>query len=73
MDRHPISDRAVIPGSHHHRGDPTEYTPEELAFMTALDEFKREHNRPHPTCCEVLKVLKSLGYERRADCREEGK
>jgi hypothetical protein len=36
----------------------------EREFMVALDRYKRSHHRPFPTCCEVLAVLKSLGYRK---------
>ncbi len=46
--------------------DPTtcerDYTPEEIEFMNALDEYKRRSGRMFPTCSEVLEVLLSLGY-----------
>jgi hypothetical protein len=49
--------------------DPTtcerDYSPEELQFMNALDEYKRQSGRMFPTCSEVLEVIKSLGYEKR--------
>ena len=52
--------------------DPTcsdlEYSPAELEFMLAMERYRREHHRRFPTCCEVLAVVKSLGY-RKADCR----
>ena len=41
-----------------------EYTDEEREFMVAMDRYKREYGRPNPTVCEVLAVLKSLGYEK---------
>lgn len=41
-----------------------EYTNEELCFMRALDSYKRKYQRPFPTCTDVLKVLKSLGYRK---------
>jgi hypothetical protein len=48
--------------------DPTtcerEYQPEELAFMQALDHYKRTSGRMFPTCSEILEVVKSLGYRR---------
>ena len=47
--------------------DPTtcerDYTPEELEFMGALDEYKRTSGRMFPTCSEVLEVFRKLGYE----------
>jgi hypothetical protein len=49
--------------------DPTtcerDYTPEEIEFMGAMDEYKRRNGRMFPTCSEVLEVVKSLGYEKR--------
>jgi len=49
--------------------DPTtcerDYTPEEIDFMNAMDQYKRTSGRMFPTCSEVLEVLKKLGYERR--------
>ncbi len=41
-----------------------DYTADELEFMRALDAYKREKSRPFPTCCEVLEVLKGLGYRK---------
>ncbi|GIW94331.1 MAG: hypothetical protein KatS3mg110_2372 [Pirellulaceae bacterium] len=57
--------------------DPTtcerDYTPEEIEFMQALDEYKRRSGRMFPTCSEILEVLKSLGYTRVAkpDTRQD--
>lgn len=49
--------------------DPTtcerDYTPEEIQFMTAMDEYKRLSGRMFPTCSEILEVLKKMGYEKR--------
>lgn len=48
--------------------DPTtcerDYTPDEIEFMRAMDEYKRRAGRQFPTWSEVLEVLKSLGYRR---------
>jgi hypothetical protein len=48
--------------------DPTtcerDYTPDEVEFMGALDEYKRLNGRMFPTCSEVLEVLRKLGYEK---------
>lgn len=41
-----------------------DYSADELEFMRALDAYKREQQRPFPTCCEVLEVVKSLGYRK---------
>jgi hypothetical protein len=46
--------------------DPTtcerDYSPDEIEFMSAMDEYKRRSGRMFPTCSEVLEVVKSLGY-----------
>jgi hypothetical protein len=44
------------------RGD--EMPPDVIEFITAIDEYKRVHQRPFPTWSEVLDILKGLGYER---------
>lgn len=49
--------------------DPTtcerDYTPDEIEFMGALDDYKRRNGRMFPTCSEVLEVIRKLGYEKR--------
>ena len=51
--------------------DPTtcerDYTPDEVEFISALEQYKRRSGRMFPTCSEVLEVLKGLGYEKRSD------
>lgn len=51
--------------------DPTtcerDYTNDELDFMRALDEYKRNSRRMFPTCSEILEVVRSLGYVRLCD------
>ncbi len=51
--------------------DPTtcerDYSPEEVEFMSALDDYKRRSGRMFPTCSEILEVVRSLGYEKRAE------
>lgn len=48
--------------------DPTtcerDYTPEEIEFMRAMDDYKRKSGRQFPTWSEVLEVLKAIGYKR---------
>ena len=48
--------------------DPTtcarEYSDDEVEFMKALDRYKRENGRQFPTCCEILEVVRGLGYQR---------
>jgi hypothetical protein len=51
--------------------DPTtcerDYNDEEIAFMKAMDQYKRDNRRPFPTWSEVLEVLHALGYRRVAE------
>ncbi|MEY4612104.1 MAG: hypothetical protein RL179_77 [Planctomycetota bacterium] len=44
-----------------------EYNGDEVAFMNAMDQYKRSNRRPFPTWSEVLEVLVSLGYRKVAD------
>jgi hypothetical protein len=48
--------------------DPTtcerDYSNDEIEFMQALDEYKRENGRMFPTCSEILEVIRGLGYRR---------
>jgi hypothetical protein len=48
--------------------DPTtcerDYNDDEIAFMKAMDLYKRANRRPFPTWSEVLEVLHALGYRR---------
>jgi hypothetical protein len=50
------------------RIDPTtfekQYTPDELEFMTAMQQFKVRTGKAFPTYSEVLEVARSLGYSR---------
>src|SRR5437870_1466109 len=52
--------------------DPTtcerDYSDEEITFMKAMDQYKRDNRRPFPTWSEVLEVLRSLGYRKVAEC-----
>ena len=51
--------------------DPTtcerDYDDEEIAFMKAMDQYKRDNRRPFPTWSEVLEVLRALGYRQVAE------
>jgi hypothetical protein len=51
--------------------DPTtcerEYSDDEIEFMKAMDQYKRDNRRPFPTWSEVLEVLHSMGYRRVAE------
>lgn len=66
VERRAIERRAKV--SRRRQIDPTtcerDYTPDEIEFMSAMDEYKRSSGRMFPTCSEVLEVVKSLGYEK---------
>jgi hypothetical protein len=51
--------------------DPTtcerEYSEDEIMFMKAMDQYKRDNRRPFPTWSEVLEVLLALGYRKVAE------
>jgi hypothetical protein len=51
--------------------DPTtcerDYSDDEILFMRAMDQYKRDNRRPFPTWSEVLEVLFALGYRKVAD------
>jgi hypothetical protein len=49
----------------------SEYTDEEREFMMAVDRYKRERQRPHPSWREILAVARSLGYRRVAEAAGE--
>ncbi len=42
----------------------SEFTADELEFLKAIDQYKREKCRPHPTYTEILDVLRSLGWRK---------
>jgi len=58
-------------GERRRQVDPTtcerEYTEDEIGFMKAMDQYKRDNRRPFPTWSEVLEVLCALGYRRVAE------
>lgn len=37
---------------------------EELEFIQAMEDFKKENSQPFPSWSEVLRVLKGLGYSK---------
>lgn len=51
--------------------DPTtcerDYSGDEIEFMKAMDEYKRQSGRQFPTWSEVLEVIRSLGYRKVAE------
>ncbi len=48
--------------------DPTtcerDYSNDEIAFMQAIDDYKRRSGRMFPTCSEILEVIRAMGYVR---------
>jgi hypothetical protein len=44
-----------------------EMTDEQFEFVMAVDQYKRQNNRPFPTWTEVLEVIKAIGYRKVAD------
>jgi hypothetical protein len=61
-------------GERRRQVDPTtcerDYNDDEILFMKAMDQYKRQNRRPFPTWSEVLEVLYSLGYRKVADPSE---
>ena len=58
-------------GERRRQVDPTtcerDYNEQEIAFMKAMDQYKRDNRRPFPTWSEVLEVLRALGYRKVAE------
>jgi flagellar biosynthesis GTPase FlhF len=54
--------------------DPTtcerDYSNEEIEFMRAMDEYKRNNGRMFPTCSEILEVVRALGYVRQHQAKQ---
>ncbi len=55
--------------------DPTtcerDYSDQEIEFMRAMDDYKRDSGRMFPTCSEVLEVIRALGYRQLNDAQIE--
>lgn len=47
----------------------SEYTPDQIEFLKAMERYKRVRRRPFPTWHEVLEVLVSLGYRKVPETR----
>ncbi len=64
------ADRRQLP-ERRRQVDPTtcerDYNEEEITFMKAMDQYKRDNRRPFPTWSEVLEVLRALGYRKVAE------
>ena len=70
VERRSGSDRR-LQGERRRQIDPTtcerDYTNDEIDFMKAMDQYKRENRRPFPTWSEVLEVLRAMGYRKVAE------
>ena len=44
---------------------PDQMDQEVVAFINAIEEYKRHHQRPFPNWSEILEVVKALGYARK--------
>lgn len=68
VDRRSGVDRREVQGERRRQIDPTtcerDYNNEEIEFMKAMDQYKRENRRPFPTWSEVLEVLRAMGYRK---------
>ncbi len=58
-------------GERRRQVDPTtcerDYDDDEIGFMKAMDQYKRDNRRPFPTWSEVLEVMRALGYRKVAE------
>lgn len=41
-----------------------DYTEEEVEFLKVMDQYIRQSKRKFPTFVEILRLVKTLGYER---------
>jgi hypothetical protein len=64
-------ERRTGKGERRRQIDPTtcerDYTNDEIEFMKAMDQYKRDNRRPFPTWSEVLEVMRALGYRKVAE------
>ncbi len=71
IDRRSGKERCAEKGERRRQIDPTtcerDYSIDEIEFMKAMDQYKRENRRPFPTWSEVLEVLRALGYRKVAE------
>src|SRR5712691_9334717 len=71
VERRSGKERRAEQGERRRQIDPTtcerDYSTDEIEFMKAMDQYKRENRRPFPTWSEVLEVLRALGYRKTAE------
>ena len=70
LERRSGKDRRDL-GERRRQIDPTtcerDYNDDEIEFMKAMDQYKRDNRRPFPTWSEVLEVLRAIGYRKVAE------
>jgi hypothetical protein len=68
VERRSGTERRDDKGERRRQIDPTtcerDYNNDEIEFMKAMDQYKRENRRPFPTWSEVLEVLRAMGYRK---------
>ncbi|MBW8002720.1 MAG: hypothetical protein FVQ80_11980 [Planctomycetes bacterium] len=42
-------------------------TDEQFTFLLAINDYKKQNQRPFPTWTEVLEIIKAMGYRKVAD------
>jgi hypothetical protein len=71
IERRSGNERRAQQGERRRQIDPTtcerDYSIDEIEFMKAMDQYKRDNRRPFPTWSEVLEVLRALGYRKVAE------
>jgi hypothetical protein len=71
LERRSGQERREYQGERRRQIDPTtcerDYSIDEIEFMKAMDQYKRDNRRPFPTWSEVLEVLRALGYRKVAE------
>lgn len=71
LERRSGQERRAHQGERRRQIDPTtcerDYSIDEIEFMKAMDQYKRDNRRPFPTWSEVLEVLRALGYRKTAE------
>ena len=71
IERRSGKERRAQQGERRRQIDPTtcerDYSIDEIEFMKAMDQYKRDNRRPFPTWSEVLEVLRALGYRKVAE------
>lgn len=50
----------------------SEYDNDELEFLRAIETYKARTKRRFPSCTEILKVARSLGYRKQPELSDGG-